>query len=120
MQLPHQPTVCRIYNEELLNLHLGQGMDLLWRDSFQAPTDDEYLGMILNKPGGLFRLIIRLMQELSEIEIDLVPLANLLGLVFQVQDDYKNLVSETVSIRESSSWREFRLTYLDDCSQRIL
>ena len=97
MQLPHPNAICKIYNEELLNLHLGQGMDLFWRDSFQAPTEEEYLSMISNKTGGLFRLIVRLMQELSHNKIDLVPLANLLGLVFQVQDDYKNLVSESVS-----------------------
>ena len=103
MQLPHQAAICKIYNEELLNLHLGQGMDLFWRDSFQTPTEEEYLGMISKKTGGLFRLIVRLMQELSQTEIDLVPLANLLGLVFQVQDDYKNLVSETVRLGESSS-----------------
>ncbi|KAL8791677.1 MAG: hypothetical protein Q9195_005760 [Heterodermia aff. obscurata] len=97
MQLPHQAAICKIYNEELLNLHVGQGMDLFWRDSFQAPTEEEYLGMISNKTGGLFRLMVRLMQESSQSEIDLVPLANLLGLLFQVQDDYKNLVSETMT-----------------------
>ena len=57
--------------------------------------------MVSNKTEGLFRLIVRLMQEFSQTEIDLVPLANLIGLVFQIQDDYRNLVSGTVSLGES-------------------
>jgi hypothetical protein len=31
---------------ELLNLHRGQGLDLLWRDSLQCPTEEEYIAMV--------------------------------------------------------------------------
>lgn len=34
-------------NDELLNLHRGQGMDLFWRDSLTCPTEDEYVQMTL-------------------------------------------------------------------------
>jgi len=33
---------------ELLSLHRGQGLDLLWRDSLQCPTEEEYIGMVNN------------------------------------------------------------------------
>lgn len=31
-----------------MNLHRGQGLDLLWRDSLQCPTEDEYIAMVNN------------------------------------------------------------------------
>lgn len=37
-----------IVNEELLNLHRGQGMDLYWRDSLTCPTEREYIEMVSN------------------------------------------------------------------------
>lgn len=55
-----------IYTEELLNLHRGQGMDLFWRDTLTCPTEDDYLEMVGNKTGGLFRLAIKLMQAESK------------------------------------------------------
>ena len=55
----------RIFTEELLNLHRGQGMDLWWRDTLTCPTEAEYLEMVDNKTGGLFRLAVKLMQAES-------------------------------------------------------
>ncbi|KAF2721957.1 terpenoid synthase [Polychaeton citri CBS 116435] len=55
------PECIRIYTEELLNLHRGQGMDLFWRDTLTCPSEDDYLEMVGNKTGGLFRLAIKLM-----------------------------------------------------------
>ena len=66
-------------------------MELYWRDTLTCPTEDEYLEMVSNKTGGLFRLAVRLMQSQSPTDIDLIPLVQLLGLVFQIVDDYKNL-----------------------------
>ena len=31
---------------ELLNLHRGQGLDLLWRDSLRCPSEEEYIAMV--------------------------------------------------------------------------
>ena len=55
-----------IYTEELLNLHRGQGMDLFWRDTLTCPSEDDYLEMVGNKTGGLFRLAVKLMQSESK------------------------------------------------------
>lgn len=58
----------RIFTEELLRLHRGQGMDLYWRDSLSCPSEEEYLGMVANKTGGLFRLAIKLIQLESDVD----------------------------------------------------
>lgn len=60
------PEAISVFTEELLNLHRGQGMDLFWRDSLTCPTEEDYLEMVGNKTGGLFRLAIKLMQAESK------------------------------------------------------
>ncbi|CAO1597561.1 geranylgeranyl pyrophosphate synthetase [Xanthoria calcicola] len=90
-------SMVKIFNEELINLHRGQGMDIHWRETVTTPTEQEYLLMISNKTGGLFRLAIRLMQAVSSVSVDLVPLIDLLGLIFQIQDDYLNLTSQPMA-----------------------
>jgi geranylgeranyl diphosphate synthase, type III len=86
----------KIFNEELVHLHRGQGMDLFWRDTFTIPTEADYLKMISNKTGGLFRLALRLMQAEATEEVNLMPLIETFGLIFQIRDDYENLCSEEV------------------------
>lgn len=85
------PAAIDIYVKELLNLHRGQGMDLFWRDTLTCPTEDEYLEMVGNKTGGLFRLAVKLMQAESATGKDCVSLVNVMGLIFQICDDYLNL-----------------------------
>lgn len=85
------------FAEEMVNLHRGQGMDLFWRDTLTCPSEDDYLEMVGNKTGGLFRLGIQLMQAESSSGIDCIPLVNLIGLIFQIRDDYMNLSSTEYS-----------------------
>ena len=66
LQKLKNPKAITIFTEELLNLHRGQGMDLHWRDSLICPSEDDYLEMVGNKTGGLFRLAIKLMQAESK------------------------------------------------------
>lgn len=93
--LQNKDEATHIFISELLNLHRGQGMDLYWRDTLTCPSEDDYLEMVQNKTGGLFRLAIKLMQAESPERgnIDCVPLVDLMGLVFQICDDYLNLQS---------------------------
>lgn len=81
--------------DEMINLHRGQGMDLFWRDSLTCPTEAEYVEMVNNKTGGLLRIAVKLMVAESSgySGPDLVPLVNLIGLLFQIRDDYMNLQS---------------------------
>ncbi|KAI4098793.1 MAG: hypothetical protein LQ339_006293 [Xanthoria mediterranea] len=89
------PEVVRIYADELCNLHRGQGMDLFWRDTLTCPSEEDYLEMVGNKTGGLFRLAVKIMQaESLNNETDYIPLVSTIGLLFQIRDDYLNLSSE--------------------------
>lgn len=92
------PAALSIYCEELLNLHRGQGLDLYWRDTLTLPTESAYLKMVANKTGGLFRLAIRLMGVVSNCSFDFSPLIEKLGMIFQIRDDHKNLVSDAVRL----------------------
>jgi geranylgeranyl diphosphate synthase type 3 len=96
-----KPEAVRVFLEELLNLHRGQGYDILWRDSVECPTEDQYRQMVLDKTGGLFRLCLRLMQVFSSDKRDYIPLVNLLGLYFQIRDDYINLKSDDYAKNKS-------------------
>ncbi|CAB4255812.1 similar to Saccharomyces cerevisiae YPL069C BTS1 Geranylgeranyl diphosphate synthase [Maudiozyma barnettii] len=100
-----------IFQDELINLHRGQGLELYWRDTNTIPTIDMYFDMVANKTGGLFRLAIRMMEFLAKryensegnedqkfniISNSLVPLCNMLGVIYQIRDDYLNLVDDTM------------------------
>lgn len=89
--LMQNPKLVDIFTEELLNLHRGQGMDLYWRDSLTCPSEADYLEMVGNKTGGLFRLAIKLMQAESAVDVDCTPLVSTIGLLFQILDDHLNL-----------------------------
>ncbi|KAI9573177.1 isoprenoid synthase domain-containing protein [Boletus coccyginus] len=80
-----------VVTEELLSLHRGQGLEIFWRDTLQCPTEEEYVAMVNNKTGGLFRVAVKLMMA------DYVPLVNLFGVYFQIRDDYMNLQSTEYS-----------------------
>lgn len=85
-----------MYTEQLLELHRGQGMEIYWRDSFTCPSESDYKLMTIRKTGGLFMLAIRLMQLFSENQEDFSKLAAILGLYFQIRDDYCNLGQKEV------------------------
>jgi geranylgeranyl diphosphate synthase type 3 len=73
----NNPKLIEIFTEELLNLHRGQGMDLYWRDSLTCPSEADYLEMVGNKTGGLFRLAIKLMQAESKTDMYVVLTSSL-------------------------------------------
>jgi len=85
------PAAAAAFTEQLLELHRGQGLDIYWRDNLVCPTEEQYRDMVKMKTGGLFILAVRLMQLHSEDKRDYRPLLNILGLYFQVRDDYANL-----------------------------
>ncbi|CAI2180418.1 2484_t:CDS:2 [Funneliformis geosporum] len=88
------PKMLNIYTEELLNLHRGQGMELYWRDTLTCPSEKDFIEMVSNKTGGLLRLAVKLMQEASSSNEDYIELVNLVGIHFQVRDDYMNMQSQ--------------------------
>ncbi|KAJ8653345.1 hypothetical protein O0I10_010996 [Lichtheimia ornata] len=88
------PEMVKIYTEELVNLHRGQGMELYWRDTATCPTEEEFIEMVDNKTGGLLRLAVKLMQAASTSKQDYTGLVSKIGIHFQVRDDYMNLQSQ--------------------------
>lgn len=97
----HHPEVSKIYIEQLLELHRGQGMEIYWRDNYRCPTEDEYKEIIVKKTGGLFMLAIRLMQLFSDNKDDYTKLTSLIGLYFQIRDDFVNLKSGDYMMHKS-------------------
>eukprot|EP01028_Stygiella_incarcerata_P009356 TRINITY_DN44065_c0_g1_i4.p1 TRINITY_DN44065_c0_g1~~TRINITY_DN44065_c0_g1_i4.p1 ORF type:complete len:188 (-),score=40.79 TRINITY_DN44065_c0_g1_i4:148-711(-) len=77
----------------MLQLHVGQGKDIYWREFSKCPSEEEYSQMVIDKTGGLFRLAVRIIQSFSVFKGHLIPLVNLLGLYFQIMDDFLNVHS---------------------------
>lgn len=88
------PEAIQVFIEELLMLHKGQGMDIYWRDNSVCPSEQEYIQMVQNKTGGLFRLCIRMMQAVAKNNTQFNKLVNDLSSLFQILDDYLNLQSQ--------------------------
>lgn len=95
--LRNWPQAVSVFNDEMINLHRGQGMELFWRDNLLPPSEEDYLQMIANKTGGLFRLINRLLQAASKQTVEVGQLVDVLGLYFQILDDYKNIREEKMA-----------------------
>lgn len=85
-----------VFVGELLNLHRGQGQDIFWRDSMTSPTEEQYLKMVQDKTGGLFRLAVGLLQAFATKHqtTDFSTLVNNLAMYFQIRDDFINLADE--------------------------
>ncbi|CAF0994976.1 unnamed protein product [Adineta ricciae] len=97
--------VTQIFVDQMLELHHGQGMEIWWRDNFVSPSEGEYRQMVIRKCGGLFNLGVRLMQLFAPTEIrsayNFNKLCELLSLLFQIRDDYCNLISKEYTNNKS-------------------
>ncbi|KAG1785956.1 isoprenoid synthase domain-containing protein, partial [Suillus plorans] len=85
-----------VVNAELISSHHGQGLDILWRDTLSCPTEDEYVQMVKDKTGSHLRATAKLMMACAttNTNVDYVPLSNLIGIYYQIRDDYMNLQSD--------------------------
>lgn len=88
------PDAAKVYTEQMLELHRGQGMEIYWRENMICPTESQYKLMTIRKTGGLFMIGTGLMKLFSDTEKDLTKLTAALGLFFQIRDDYCNLTSQ--------------------------
>ncbi|KAF5662514.1 gibberellin cluster-GGPP-synthase [Fusarium denticulatum] len=76
----------------------GQAMDLWWTANNIVPSIQEYLLMVNDKTGALFRLSLELLALNSEVSFSdstlesLSSVVSLLGQYFQIRDDYMNLI----------------------------
>lgn len=81
----------KIYSEQMMRLHEGQGMDIYWRDAQLCPSIDQYMKMINLKTTSLFYFSLEMLRVFSSEQIELTNLCTLLGDYFQIRDDYANL-----------------------------
>ena len=86
----------RFYVEDMVRLHFGQGLDILWHgDHENIPTEEQYREMCRLKTGGLSRLAARAAVIAVGGEEDparrLGRIVEEFGACFQIIDDVKNL-----------------------------
>ena len=103
--LADPPTMLRAYetySQELINIHLGQGMDISWHRGLadaDAISEDQYLQMCAYKTGTLSRLAAKLAAIFCGADAGLTDklglLAESLGIGFQIQDDILNLTADS-------------------------
>ncbi len=105
-QLPKEKLLkaYEIYGQELINIHLGQGMDIGWHRGLSAeiPSEKEYMQMCAFKTGTLARLAARLAVLVSmdisdarfNIEEKAGRFAESIGVAFQIQDDILNITAK--------------------------
>jgi len=78
----------------LMDLHLGQQMDIYWRDNLVVPTLEEYKKMIDLKTTTGFSFLYRVLKAGTNSDVNLDRFCYLLGQLFQIRDDYINLKDE--------------------------
>ena len=86
--------VTNIIINELYNAHIGQGLDIYWKENKIIPSMENYISMIDGKTGFLFNMIINIL--LMNDEKYLSKFSNLflqLSRFFQMRDDYINITS---------------------------
>ncbi|MBW1298570.1 polyprenyl synthetase family protein [Aquimarina litoralis] len=101
------------YLEEATRAHVGQSHDVYYRESQKCPDEESYLNMIANKTGSFFRVFVLCMLHLSpkknasKTEDVLMRFSENIGLLFQIRDDYMDLVSEEYFEKKGSMASDF-------------
>jgi geranylgeranyl pyrophosphate synthase len=93
-----QRDIYEIYVQEMINLSMGQAMDIAWHRGIanaDALDEEDYLQMCAYKTGTLARMAAKMAAVLSGADKPLVEklgrLAESIGVAFQMQDDILDL-----------------------------
>jgi len=93
--------VYEIYAREMINISLGQAMDIAWHNGLvdaDRLTDTQYLQMCAYKTGTLAKMAAKIAAILSDASDDTVErlgrFAESIGIAFQIQDDVLDLTGE--------------------------
>lgn len=92
--------VYEVYAQEMINLSLGQAMDIAWHRGLanaDTITEQDYLQMCAYKTGTLARMAAKMAAVLCDADDDLIDklghFAESIGVAFQIQDDVLDLTS---------------------------
>jgi geranylgeranyl diphosphate synthase type I len=93
--------IYEIYVQEMINLSMGQAMDIAWHKGLANADDlsqENYLQMCAYKTGTLARMAAKIAAVLSGANTELVRklgvFAESVGVAFQMQDDVLDLTGE--------------------------
>jgi geranylgeranyl pyrophosphate synthase len=93
--------IYEIYVQEMINLSLGQAMDIAWHKGSSGADnlgEDDYLQMCAYKTGTLARMSAKIASILADADDGLVEklgrFAESLGVAFQIRDDVLDLTGE--------------------------
>jgi geranylgeranyl pyrophosphate synthase len=96
-----QRDVYEVYVQEMINLSMGQAMDITWHRGLANAdklSEGDYLQMCSYKTGTLARMSAKMAAVLAGAEPKLVEklgrLAECIGVAFQMQDDILDLIGE--------------------------
>lgn len=101
LHLEIQRNVYEIYVQEMINLSMGQAMDIAWHRGIanaDSVSEQDYLQMCAYKTGTLARMSAKLAAVLSGADNQLTEklgrLAECIGVAFQMQDDVLDLTGQ--------------------------
>lgn len=93
--------IYEIYVQEMINLSLGQAIDIAWHKGLiraEDLTEEHYLQMCAYKTGTLARMAAKMAAVLAGAGDDVVEkvgrFAESLGIAFQIQDDILDIAGE--------------------------
>lgn len=96
-----QRDIYEIYVQEMINLSMGQAMDIAWHKGIANAdklSEQDYLQMCAYKTGTLARMAAKMAAVVAGAEPKLVEklgrLAESIGVAFQMQDDILDLTGE--------------------------
>ncbi len=99
--------VYEIYVQEMINLSIGQAMDIAWHRGLASAneiSEEDYLQMCAYKTGTLARMAAKLAATLAcmdkETILKLGRFAESIGVAFQMQDDILDLTGKAFAVKK--------------------
>ncbi len=99
--------IYEIYVQEMINLSLGQAMDIAWHRGLANADqleEENYLQMCAYKTGTLARMAAKIAAVMADAPDELVEklghFAESIGIAFQIQDDVLDLTGEEFAERK--------------------